>query len=355
MIELVVFDLDNVIIDGEAIDEIGKLVNVQEKVAEITEQAMNGDLEFETSLKERVKLLKGASVEEIKKIASEMELMKGAKETIQRLKDKGYEVAIISGSFDLIADSLKDKIDFDHIFTNTLVESEGILTGEVTGPLVKGSKSDILSELIEEKNISLENCVAVGDGANDISMIEAAEYGIAFNAKPSVKEVADIIIENNDLTEVLTIINSLNPDENDEDAKPEELSETMEVATEEDLVDEITDSEDVAPDEEDVSTEVESLENIESEDSETENEVVVSDDVDSEGDMEAVDVDEAVEDVESEDGGTVDVATEDEVVVSDDVDSEGDMEAVDVDEAVESVESEDGGTVDVATEDEVVV
>ncbi|MDR2967222.1 MAG: phosphoserine phosphatase SerB [Methanobacteriaceae archaeon] len=261
MIELVVFDLDNVIIDGEAIDEIGKLVNVEEKVAEITEQAMSGDLEFETSLKERVKLLKGASVEEIKKIASEMELMKGAKETINTLKDKGYDVAIISGSFDLITDSLKDKIDFDHIFTNTLVENDGTLTGEVTGPLVKGSKFDILSELIKDKNISLKNCVAVGDGANDISMIEAAEYGIAFNAKPAVKEAADIIVEKNDLTEILTIITNLNPDENVEDIKSEnvdeEMNETVEIATNDDFVDETSVKEDVALDEDNETVEAE--------------------------------------------------------------------------------------------------
>ena len=253
MIELVVFDLDNVIINGEAIDEIAKLVNVQEKVAEITEQAMNGDLEFETSIKERVKLLKGASVEEIKKLASEMELMNGAKETIETLKEKGIEVAILSGSFDLITDSLKDKIDFDHIYINTLVENDGILTGEVTGPLVKGSKFEILSELIQEKNLSFENCVAVGDGANDISMIEAAEYGIAFNAKPAVKEAADIIIETNDLTEVLTIINNLNPDEDVENTESEDIeektSETDEVAAEEEVTEELAEEEDVAPDE----------------------------------------------------------------------------------------------------------
>lgn len=266
MIELVVFDLDNVIIDGEAIDEIGKVLNVKEQIAEITEQTMNGDLEFETSIKERVKLLKGASVEEIKKIVSEMPLMKGAKETIKTLKDKGYEVAVISGSFDLITDSLKDKIDFDHIFTNTLVENEGLLTGEVTGPLVKGSKYDVLSELIKDKNISLENCITVGDGANDISMIEAAEYGIAFNAKPIVKEAANIIIENNDLTEVLTIINNLNPDESVETFEDtasedinEEASETMEVTNEEEVADEITDNADVISDEK-VESEVTELE-----------------------------------------------------------------------------------------------
>jgi phosphoserine phosphatase len=120
LIKLVVFDLDNVIIDGEAIDEIGKLVNVQEKIAEITEKAMNGDLDFETSIKERVKLLEGASVEDIKKLADELNLMEGAEVTIKGLKDNGYEIAVISGSFDLIADPLKEKLDLDYLFTNKL-------------------------------------------------------------------------------------------------------------------------------------------------------------------------------------------------------------------------------------------
>ncbi len=210
MIKLVVFDLDNVIIDGEAIDEIGKRVDAQEKIVEITEKAMNGDLDFETSIKERVKLLEGVPVEEIKKVANELQLMTGAEETIKVLKDKGYEVAIISGNFDLIVDSIKDKLEIDHIFTNTLLENDGLLTGEVDGPLVKDSKYDVLSKFIEDKNLSLEECIAVGDGANDISMLEAAKYGIAFNAKPIVKEIADVIIENNDLRELLTIIDDLN-------------------------------------------------------------------------------------------------------------------------------------------------
>lgn len=174
MIKLVVFDLDNVIIDGEAIDEIGKLVDVQEQIAEITEKAMNGDLDFETSIKERVKLLEGASVEDIKNLANEMKLMEGAEDAIKGLKDKGYEVAVISGSFDLIADPLKEKLNLDYLFTNKLEEKDGKLTGEVTGPLVEGSKADVLKNIIENSDISVEECIAVGDGANDISMMEIA-------------------------------------------------------------------------------------------------------------------------------------------------------------------------------------
>lgn len=223
LIKLVVFDLDNVIIDGEAIDEIGKLVNVQDKIVGITEKAMNGDLDFETSIKERVKLLTGASVKDIKKLAEDMKLMKGAEETIKNLKDEGYLIAIISGSFDLIANPLKEKLNVDFLFTNTLVEDDGKLTGEVTGPLVKDSKADVLKNLINENNILLEECVAIGDGANDISMLESSGLSIAFNAKPSVKEIADIVVEDKDLTKVLEIIKSKTfEDKEKSEEKPEE-------------------------------------------------------------------------------------------------------------------------------------
>jgi phosphoserine phosphatase len=212
LIKLVVFDLDNVIIDGEAIDEIGKLANVQNEIVEITAKTMNGDLDFETSIKERVKLLKGVSVEDIKKISNDIKIMKGAKKTIKTLKKEGYLIAIISGSFDLIANPLKDKLDVDFLFTNTLIEDDGKLTGEVEGSLVKSAKSDVLKELIKEQNISLEETVAIGDGANDISMLEISGLSIAFNAKPTVKEVADVIIEEKDLNKVLELINKYSSD-----------------------------------------------------------------------------------------------------------------------------------------------
>lgn len=223
LIKLVVFDLDNVIIDGEAIDEIGKLVNVQDEIAEITEKAMNGDIDFEDSIKERVKLLTGASVEDIKKLAENIKLMEGVEKTIKSLKDEGYLIAIISGSFDLIANPLKEKFNVDFLFTNTLIEENGKLTGEVTGSLVKKSKADTLKKLIEENNILLDECVAIGDGANDISMLEASGLSIAFNAKPSVKEIADIIVEGKDLTKVLEVIESQKSNEDKEKTSEEEI------------------------------------------------------------------------------------------------------------------------------------
>lgn len=210
MIKLVVFDLDNVIIDGEAIDEIGKLANVEEDIAEITEKAMQGEIDFETSINQRVKLLEGISIDEIQKVADELPLMNVVAETIARLKEENLDVAIISGSFDVVAEKVKNKLGIEKVYTNSFTVEDGKLTGEVTGPLVSGSKLDILKDYVEDAGITLDEVVAVGDGANDISMIESAGYGIAFNAKDSVKEIADIVVDEKDLTKVLDeILNQL--------------------------------------------------------------------------------------------------------------------------------------------------
>ncbi len=224
MIKLVVFDLDNVIIDGEAIDEIGKLANVEDDIAEITEKAMQGEIDFETSIKDRVQLLEGTSIEDIEKVAEDLPLMPGACKTVKCLKDKGVDVAIISGSFDVVADKVSDKLGVDTVYTNSFTVEDGKLTGEVTGPLVSGSKLDVLKDHVEEAGITLDEVVAVGDGANDISMIESAGCGIAFNAKDSVKEIADVVVEEKDLCKVLCeICNQLTTDDAEEETVEEEV------------------------------------------------------------------------------------------------------------------------------------
>ena len=224
MIKLVVFDLDNVIIDGEAIDEIGKLANVEDDIAEITEKAMQGEIDFETSIKDRVQLLEGTSIEEIEKVACDLPLMPGAEKTIKCLKDKDVDVAIISGSFDVVADKVSDKLGVDTVYTNSFTVEDGKLTGEVTGPLVSGNKLDVLKDHVEEAGITLDEVVAVGDGANDISMIESAGCGIAFNAKDSVKEIADVVVEEKDLCKVLCeILNQLTTDDAEEETVVEEV------------------------------------------------------------------------------------------------------------------------------------
>ena len=233
LIKLVVFDLDNVIIDGEAIDEIGKLANVEDEIAEITEKAMQGEIDFETSIKDRVQLLEGISIEDIEKVADELPLMDGASETIARLKDEDVDVAIISGSFDIVAEKIKEKLGIDTVYTNSFTVEDGKLTGEVTGPLVSGSKLDVLKDHVEKAGIALDEVIAVGDGANDISMIESAGCGIAFNAKDSVKEIADIIVDEKDLTKVLDEINNqLTTDDAEEETVEIEEVEVTEDAVE---------------------------------------------------------------------------------------------------------------------------
>jgi len=227
LIKLIAFDLDNVLIDGEAIDEIGKLMDVESEISELTKKAMEGDLDFETALKERTALLKGASVENIKEVVSKIPLMEGAEETIAELKKRGYKIATITGSFEIIANRMKDDLGLDYAFSNVLHEEKGKLTGEVSGPLVTGSKAEILKEIMEMEKVKAEESAAVGDGANDVSMLEEAGLGIAFNAKPVLKEKADVVIEKKDLREILNVFTEKEEkDKSSDEAAPDEKEET---------------------------------------------------------------------------------------------------------------------------------
>lgn len=247
MIKLIAFDLDNVLIDGEAIDEIGKLMGVETKISEITKKAMEGDLDFETSLKERVALLKGASVEDIKKVVSKIPLMKGAEETIAELKKRGYKIATITGSFEIMANRMKDDLGLDYAFSNVLHEEDGKLTGDVSGPLVTGSKAEVLKEIMEMEKIKAEESAAVGDGANDVSMLEEAGLGIAFNAKPVLKEKADVVVEKRDLKELLTVFEK-EEEKNSDKTSPDEKAE--DTALEEPIAETNTEEKKEAPAEE---------------------------------------------------------------------------------------------------------
>lgn len=224
MIKLIAFDLDNVLIDGEAIDEIGKIAGIQNEIAEITQKAMEGEVDFETAIKERVTLLKGTSLDDIKKVIHDIPLMEGAKEAIAELKKRGYKIATITGSFEVIANRMKDELDLDYAFSNTLHEENGVLTGEVSGPLINGSKVEVLNDIIKIENISPDECAAVGDGANDISMIEMVKLGIAFNAKPVLKDVADVVIEKRDLREILPLFEEDKEIALEEESKLEEAT-----------------------------------------------------------------------------------------------------------------------------------
>lgn len=208
MIKLIAFDFDNVLVDGESLDEVAKLVDSEDEIIELTRKAMEGDISFETSLRERMNLLKGVSLENIERVTKKMPLMEGAEETILELKKRGYKLATITGNFEIITNRLKD-LDIDYIFCNQLHDEDGKLTGEISGPLiVEGSKGEVLQELMDQEGLKAAECAAVGDGANDIPMLEKAGLSIAFNAKPALKEVADVVVEGKDLREILPLFES---------------------------------------------------------------------------------------------------------------------------------------------------
>lgn len=206
LIKLVVFDLDNVLIDTETIDEIAKIKGIEEEISDITLQAMQGNIPFETSIRQRVKKLEGISTSDIDEAMDKISLNPGAVETATELKKQGYKIAIITGSFDVIALKVKELINADYAFYNTLEVDDGKLTGEVSGPLITQNKVDVLRQLVDEIGITLDECATIGDGANDLEMIKNAKIGIAYNAKPILKENADVQINEKDLRKVLDIM-----------------------------------------------------------------------------------------------------------------------------------------------------
>lgn len=189
---LVVLDVDSTLIREEVIELVADEAGCREQVAEITERAMRGELDFESSLHERVALFEGLPVEMLDRVIERIELTPGARTFIRTLKRLGYRTAIVSGGFTLATQALAEQLDIDHAFANTLEVHEGKLTGRVTGMIVdRKGKADLVRKIAELENIPLDQVVAIGDGANDLDMLNAAGLGIAFNAKPVVQEHAD--------------------------------------------------------------------------------------------------------------------------------------------------------------------
>ncbi|TGC09842.1 phosphoserine phosphatase SerB [Methanolobus halotolerans] len=211
-IKLVVFDMDSTLIDAETIDELAKVAGVGEKVAMITKLAMNGELNYSEALTERVRLLEGLNFERAKEALDSMPFMPGAKELVKFLKSHGYKTAMISGGFTLAAERVGETLGMDHVVSNELLIDNGHITGEVTGPLTgEGSKEPVLEEISGEYGIEPEECVVIGDGANDICIFKRARYAIAFNSKPILHEHADIVITEKDLEAVIPVIQALDP------------------------------------------------------------------------------------------------------------------------------------------------
>lgn len=189
--KLVVFDMDSTLIQVEVIDELAKLAGVGDQVMAITESAMRGEIDFKESFRRRVSLLKGLRQEELLKITENLPLAEGAEIVTQTLKGLGYKLGILSGGFTFVGEFLQKKLGFDYVYANILDIEDGVVTGNVKGEIVDGEKkAELLRMLTEKENIKLQQTIAVGDGANDLPMISIAGLGVAFHAKPIVREQA---------------------------------------------------------------------------------------------------------------------------------------------------------------------
>ncbi|MFD5090917.1 phosphoserine phosphatase SerB [Amycolatopsis thailandensis] len=204
---LVVFDVDSTLIQGEVIEMLGAHAGVEPQVREITEAAMRGELNFGESLERRVALLEGLPETVLDEVAASIELTPGARTTIRTLKRMGFRCGVVSGGFTKIIKSLVDDLGLDFAAANELEVVDGKLTGRVVGEIVdRAGKATALRRFAEEYEISLQQCVAVGDGANDIDMLSVAGMGVAFNAKPALREVADTALSHPYLDAVLFLL-----------------------------------------------------------------------------------------------------------------------------------------------------
>jgi len=204
---LVVFDMDSTLIDAEVIDELAIEAGVGEAVSGITARAMAGEIDFQTSFKERVGLLKGLDANVLDKVAARLELTEGAEYLMSTLKSLGYKTAILSGGFTYFAEGIRQRLGIDYMYANELAIQDGVVSGEVSGQIVDGPrKAELLRQLAEKEDICLEQTVAVGDGANDLPMLGIAGLGIAFRAKPLVKANAKQAISNIGLDGVLYLM-----------------------------------------------------------------------------------------------------------------------------------------------------
>lgn len=204
---LVCFDMDSTLIEQEVIDELACEAGVGEQVAEITERAMQGELDFQQSFRARVALLKGLDASVLPRIAERLTITEGAERLISTLKALGYRTAILSGGFQYFAEYLQDKLGIDEVHANILDVKAGVVTGEVKGAIVDGArKAELLRDLAQRMGISLEQAIAVGDGANDLPMLSIAGLGVAFRAKPLVRQNANQAISSVGLDGVLYLL-----------------------------------------------------------------------------------------------------------------------------------------------------
>ena len=204
---LVVMDMDSTLIRIEVIDELARAHGVGEQVSAITRRAMMGEIDYDQSLRERVALLRGLPAKVLYELAANLPLTEGAETLLRVLKRLGYRTAVISGGFSVAAEALQKRLGIDAAWSNTLEIENGVLTGRVTGPIVNAQrKADLLEELSRREGVPLDQVIAIGDGANDLLMLQKAGHGIAFHAKPKLREAAHTAISATGLDSILYLL-----------------------------------------------------------------------------------------------------------------------------------------------------
>jgi len=207
-VKLVVSDMDSTLINIECVDEIADFAGVKDKVSEVTEAAMRGELDFAESLVARVNLLSGLNVSALQQVYDErLKLNPGAEEMLAGLKSRGIKFALVSGGFTFFTDRLKERLELDYTLSNTLERDGDILTGKVSGAIIGGeAKAAFLLQKCEELGISPTQAVAIGDGANDLLMMAEAGLGVAYHAKPKVQQEADCALNVTGLEGLLGLV-----------------------------------------------------------------------------------------------------------------------------------------------------
>ena len=204
---LVVMDMDSTLIQSEVIDELAREKGVYDEVAAITHAAMSGKMDYDESLRQRCAKLKGLEQADLERVFQRIQLTPGAQDLIRVLKKLGYKIAILSGGFSFVADRLRDQLGIDFSYSNLLEMSGGRVTGEVRAPIVNAQrKADLLDVIAQQERIDLDQVIAIGDGANDLLMLAKAGLGIAFNAKPAVREQADTSLSSRNMRSILYLL-----------------------------------------------------------------------------------------------------------------------------------------------------
>lgn len=204
---LIVFDVDSTLVQGEVIEMLAARAGREDEVRAVTESAMRGEIDFTESLHQRVQALAGLDASVIEEVGESLELTPGARTTIRTLRRLGYACGVVSGGFRQVIEGLAHELELDYVKANTLEIVDGKLTGRVVGDIVdRAAKATALREFAAQTGVSMEQTVAVGDGANDIDMLTAAGLGVAFNAKPALREIADTAISHPYLDAVLFML-----------------------------------------------------------------------------------------------------------------------------------------------------